>query len=108
MALIFKIDVKIGDVESPVFPRAVFSETSLALGGRSANGFAVGSQMFSVKNVRNLEELLCSLGSMVFKRPPQSWRHPGLFPLRNLARRDCSVGAKRVFLGSRIASSWHK
>lgn len=108
MALIFKVDVKIGDVESPVFPRAVFSETSLALGGRSTNWFAVGSQAFSVKNVRDLEELLCPFGSMLFKRLPQSWRHAGLFPLRNLARRDRSVGAKRALRGSRIASSWHK
>jgi hypothetical protein len=59
MALIFKVDVKIGDVESPVFPRAVVSDASLALRGRSANWFAVGSQAFSVKNVGYLEELLC-------------------------------------------------
>jgi len=108
MALFFKVDVKIGDVESPIFPRAVFSEASLALGGRSANWFAVGSQAFPVKNVGDLEELFCPLGSMLLKRLPQSWRHAGLFPLRNLAMRDRSVGAKRVFRGSRIASSWHR
>src|SRR5580658_2719007 len=108
MALFFKVDVKIGDVESPIFPRAVFSEARLALGGRSANWFAVGSQAFPVKNTRDLKQLLCPLGSMLFKHLSQGWRHAGLFPLRNLAMRDRSVGAKRVFRGSRIASSWHK
>ena len=108
MALIFKVDVKIGDVKSPVFPRAVFSEASFALGGRPANWFAVGRQALSVKNIRDLKQLLCPLRSMLFKRLPQSWRHAGLFPLRNFASRDRSVGAKRAFRGSRMASSWHR